>query len=403
MIESMIRIAAFGTIFFRIAKLINEAADIRIEVYIYETDYYLILHELDGSEDWLHTVNPKVRKISNLLPGRFWKAMKVSADLYLLSDDALLFAFPSERSKAIFLPIGYDLTTMPFPTLAVKRSFSFGAKIKMVLIGYIQRSRIRVSQEVWASPFPVFLTSLKKIRRNLSSSEFMPIPLDFSSHNAKKIDSNYLTKEILGLKNDCFLVFCPGRLMITKNRKDLVTGQTKGTDKAIRGFLKFSKIFGAQTKLILIDNQNSPDRQQILDLVSELNAEPLIHWVKNTSPGSRLSNLEMANIYAISDVVLGDFGSGWFGQTGIEAGAHKKPFITCIEDSFMKKHFDSNPFLIANSEDEIALLLKKLFESPSLRQENGKLMGIWYGDYFSNSVVYEWFRRRILASSTQIR
>jgi hypothetical protein len=73
-----------------------------MDVYIHANDYKTFKSEIRSDEDFLHPLDIEAKRIRNLSKGIFWKKQGVSADLFLLSDDAPLFAFPKGRSKTVF-------------------------------------------------------------------------------------------------------------------------------------------------------------------------------------------------------------------------------------------------------------------------------------------------------------
>ena len=183
--------------------------------------------------------------------------------------------------------------------------------------------------------------------------------------------------------------------MMTKSVTDLLTGQTKGVEEALHGFLKFQETTCADSLLILVDNSFSPDKEKIIKLISNLGAESLVEWIKSPVLSNRLTNTEMASLYQCCDVILGDFGSGWFGQTALEAASHGKPFISHMDPEFMYEHFGLNPFTLANTLDEICQQLKELYVSSEQRQLKGLEMRKWYADFLSEDVVRRWYQHEI--------
>ena len=223
--------------------------------------------------------------------------------------------------------------------------------------------------------------------------EFVPFPINYQSHSGG-IEAGSSPDLLSGFENQ-FLVFFPGRLMNTKTERDLLTGQTKGAEEALRGFLKFQETASANSLLVLVDHSYSPDKESIMQIISNLGVENLVVWVKSPISNSRLTNTEMASIYRRSDVILGDFGSGWFGQTAIEAAAHGKPFISYMDQEFMYENFGFNPFTLARTPDEICQKLTELYVSSEQRKLKGLEMGKWYEDFLSEDVVRRWYQHEI--------
>jgi glycosyltransferase involved in cell wall biosynthesis len=385
----MIKVACFGFSFYRIARLVNLDPNIRMDVYIHAKDYETFKSEIREDENFLHPMAVEVRNFHNLFKGNFWEDQGVSADLFLLSDDAPLFAFPKGNSKTIFLPIGYDLTVQPFPALAIRRSRTLIGKLKLLVIALIQKRRIRSMDHIWASPFPVLANSLERIRNDVVLDKFVPFPINYQAHNPRIVADS--SDDPSSDFEDKFLVFFPGRLIITKSETDLLTGQTKGAEVALRGFLQFQESCCHDSLLIFADNSLTPDKEKIVQLISDLGAEHLVVWSKGSASGNRLTNDEMASIYRRCEVILGDFGSGWFGQTALEAAAHGKPFISHIDPEFMFEQFGFNPFLLARTPEEIGQRLIELYLSNNNRQLQGIQMRKWYENFLSEDAVRRWF------------
>jgi len=394
----MIKVACFGFAFYRIARLVNDTPDIRMDVYVHAKDYEIFKSEILEGANWVHPIGSEIRKLRNLRKGKFWKTQGVSADLYLLSDDAPLFAYPQRNVKTVFLPIGFDLTVQPFPSIATKNSKTAILKLKRFVIAILQNKRIRTMDRIWASPFPVLAQSLAKIRKDVTLEKFLPFPINYQAHT-RSIEF-HSSPDLLSNFEDRFLVFFPGRIMITKSETDLLTGQTKGVEEALRGFLKFQETACTNALLLLVDQPFSPDKEEFIKLVNILEAEDLVVWIKSTTPGNRLTNSEMASIYQRCDVILGDFGSGWFGQTALEAAAHGKPFISYMDPEFMFEHFGFNPFALARTPDEISQKLIELFVSSEQRQLKGLEMRKWYKDFLSEDVVRRWYQNEIRKAVT---
>ena len=323
--------------------------------------------------------------------------IKIISNVIKNIEDVKTCDFVKKGSKIVFMPIGFDLTTQPFPIISSGNASTLIGKLKLVLIALMQRHRISSVDSVWASPFPVLLRSLEKVRNGkIAFNGFVPLPIHYGAHMGVSKETKEMALDILEGVQDKFLVFFPGRLMVTKSSYDLQTGQTKGADKAVQGFLDFVRFSGANAQLLLIDHSISPDRQRVFDLVTELEGHDLVKWIKSPTSNKRLNNTEMASIYQVSDVILGDFGSGWFGQTAIESGAHGKPFISFIEPAFMVKHFQLNPFVSARDAEEISHALLQLFESSQLRKLKGQEMELWFKKFLSRDALEIWYRAEIL-------
>ena len=183
--------------------------------------------------------------------------------------------------------------------------------------------------------------------------------------------------------------------MTTKSKYDLQSGQTKGAEIAAQGFIDFTKYVKSKIELIVVDNSSSTDSFQIKTMFEENKVSHLVRWISPQENIGRVSSDEMASIYRISDVVLGDFGSNWFGQTALESAVHAKPFISKMDSDFMLKNFQDNPFCLAADASEISSKLLELYENENARSYYGAKMQSWFNNNFDEASVSDWYRTQI--------
>ena len=382
------KIVGVGFTFYKIARLLNPNSVFEMHVYLTSAEVEKARNDFDFCEDWVHEMQDDAMSLKNLRRGYFWKQRFPDAELYLLSDSSPLFASPPKRSKSVFLPIGFDLTEQPFISYAKRRGKNLRTKSKLSLLALIQARRIRHFDEIWCSPFDVFKLALGKLKLKNRIESFVPFPINYEAHRHEN------QTKLLDHKAS-FSIFFPGRVMTTKSIYDLESGQTKGAEIAIQGFIDFIKLSSSNSELIIVDNSSSTDTLQIKKMLERSNVSHLVRWIVPTAEIGRISSTEMASIYKESDVILGDFGGNWFGQTAIECGLHAKPFVTKISEEFMKENFDENPFILVNSSSDVCAALVDLHSSKNLRKEFGGKMNSWFEKHFSEKVVTDWYFKEI--------
>lgn len=382
------RIVGVGFTFYKIARLLNPNSEFEFHVFLTSAEIKRARNDFDFREDWVHEIQDEVMNLNNLRKGNFWKLRFPDAELYLQSDSSPLFASPPKGSKSIFLPIGFDLTEQPFVRFAIRRGHNLRIKSKLSLLSLIQARRIRNFDEIWCSPFDVFKLALGKLKLTNRIDSFVPFPINYEAHS---IDNHH---KFLERKAD-FSIFFPGRVMTTKSIHDLESGQTKGAEVAVQGFIEFIELSNSNSELIIVDNSSSTDTLQIKDLLENNNVSHLVKWITPKSEIGRISSAEMSSIYRNSDVVLGDFGGNWFGQTAIECGIHAKPFVTKISKEFMEENFGENPFILVNSSSDISAALVDLYLSEDKRKKFGRKMNNWFEKHFSEKVVTDWYMKEI--------
>jgi hypothetical protein len=67
----------------------------------------------------------------------------------------------------------------------------------------------------------------------------------------------------------------------------------------------------------LIDRGASPDVDQAKDIVRQLGIEQYVQWLKGPHPYG-FDRAELLPLYSVADVVVDEFGIGWFGSVVIE-------------------------------------------------------------------------------------
>jgi glycosyltransferase involved in cell wall biosynthesis len=251
--------------------------------------------------------------------------------------------------------------------------------------------------QIWCSDFPPFNRALNTLGIvNRISNRFFPLPIDFKNHQEIDFDQDKCCDE-LGLRKESFKIFYPNRLMISEKSSDILTGQTKGTDIFLKGFAQYIKSRPDKNiEVIFIKNKGSVSESEVVDLITLLKIEKYIKWVKPKFENPRLGNSELSRIYRISDVVIGDLSSKWFGQTTIEAAFYEKPIIANMEIEYMKINFGFNPFCQASDINDIALELENLIEDKNYSYNKAKEMGDWYNKNFTENQIREFYYKLIL-------
>jgi glycosyltransferase involved in cell wall biosynthesis len=392
-----IKVVFYGPIFFRIAKLLQDNTKLEISLVITQTDYELLTDEVDDLDSKVKLFIINYRIFKNIKANRLEKQLKFNSDLTIYSEDSLIFCFTPKSEKNIFLPIGYDLTRLPIFYYDEFKTKSLVGKAKKIVIGIIQRQRIKKMDQIWCSDFPPFNRALNTLGIvNRISNRFFPLPIDFKNHQEIDFDQDKCCDE-LGLRKESFKIFYPNRLMISEKSSDILTGQTKGTDIFLKGFAQYIKSRPDKNiEVIFIKNKGSVSESEVVDLITLLKIEKYIKWVKPKFENPRLGNSELSRIYRISDVVIGDLSSKWFGQTTIEAAFYEKPIIANMEIEYMKINFGFNPFCQASDINDIALELENLIEDKNYSYNKAKEMGDWYNKNFTENQIREFYYKLIL-------
>lgn len=387
-----IKVCCYGTVFMRLGYIFENSQEIDFQCWISQKDFNKYCNEFTGEEKWLHVVK---NNIFFLLPGVFWLINKSQADIYVLSQNGILVAFPLKSKRVVFFPMGYDFTVVPFPHMYfklpnIKRPIDLFQKLIRSLI---VRIRLKKIKRIWCTPFPVFLRVFEKLNRRDFMNEFFPIP----THLSLSIPDNDDTISNLDSVNlSCdFLLFNPNRVLLETSPRKLESGHVKGTDISVRAFGNFLSMTSLNARMILID-RGEPDTKIINGLITELGISNNIIWIKPKNAKKGLSRSEMSKIYEKSDLILGEFGAGWFGLTTIEAAFFSKPIICFADKEFMSRFFAFNPFLSSKNVSEITSYIELLSISKDSRLRYGELSRKWFDNYFSDEALEKFWSKKFL-------
>lgn len=386
-----IKVGCYGSVFLRLGFIFERSEEIELEVFISPKDFARYSGELNPNLRWLHVVKSR---FIYLIPGMFYSLNRKRFDIYLLSQNGILVAFPHDAAKTIFYPNGYDLTVAPFPNRYFKKHMLLRPLnlFQRLLRTFILRQNLKRVSEIWCTPYPIFVKALNKLDRKVSIQKYFPNYINMFYPYLDKIE----IRKKLGLQINDFVVLNPNRFLIERTSKKFETGHIKGNDVAIKAFAHFLKNIGGNSRLILID-RGEEDLKLAHRLIDSLGIGDKIIWINVKPPNKLLSRSEMAELYSISDVVFGEFGAGWFGLTTVEATFFSKPVICYVDKVLMSKFFDYIPFISSKNYIQISEILKKFYESEDYRLSVGSDSRRWFDLYFSEKSI-ELFWKNILLS-----
>jgi hypothetical protein len=387
-----IKVSCYGTTLMRLGYIFENSEEIDFQCWISQKDCNKYRNEFTGEEKWLHVTK---NNIFFLLPGLFWITNKSQTDIYVLSQNGILVAFPLRSRRVVFVPTGYDFTVAPFPHMYFKLP---SVKRPMVLFQRLIRSlmiriRLKKIERIWCTPFPVFLRVFEKLNRRDIVNEFFPVPTHL---NLLISDTNDTVSNFDSVNLSCdFLLFNPNRVILETSTRKLESGHVKGTDISVRAFGNFLSMTSLNARMILID-RGEPDIKIIKGLITELGISNNIIWIKPYNAKTGLSRAEMSKIYEKSDLIFGDFGAGWFGLTTIEAAFFCKPIVCFADKEFMSRFFAFNPFLSSKNVSEITSYIEFLSLSKDSRSGHGAISRKWFDEYFSDKALEKFWSEKFL-------
>jgi hypothetical protein len=301
-------------------------------------------------------------------------------DLLIVSEDGVIFAEAS-GCRYVFVPLGYELARF------ASRGNDFHGLfflLRNVFSKYKLRKGVVASKYILANDFPVFRKAISSLHlQNKWMPKFVPTPIDWSVFDSEvKLENQFFQKKT-------FNIFYPNRIIFTKSEVEEETGQTKNTGLAIWGYKRFKEIARCESKLHIIRRGRDEDLFLLDALIQELDLSESIVWLGENRP---LTSEEMKRAYLNANVVLGDFGSLWFGKTTIEAFSQGKPVICKLDRKLVNNLNIEKGIFLVNTADEIAHYLGLLSEMSNIdAQELAYSLRTLYENKFSRIAVQKFY------------
>lgn len=292
------------------------------------------------------------------------KLKKEKYDAIIVSDVGVWMAPFVKNSKFFFWTTGADVTRIPFPSTFGFLYKGIKSKLKAWYMAFLQRWGIKHIDYFMTQPFMPFQFALQKLSvpQEKVVNAYFPIIIDlkifkFNADFKTKIDPSNYSK----LENFKFKIFHPSRLMIKKNSALYNAGQWKGNEMLLRGLSAFIDKYNTDDICIVLpDRSYSEDVDLFSGVVEKLHLQKNVVWVKGqTSEG--FNKEEMVALYSSSDLVVDEFGVGWFGSVVVEAAACGRPVMCHLDDEVMQQLYPWHPILSVNTPEKISEEIAKLY------------------------------------------
>ena len=419
--KNPIRVAFVGNIannFFREVHALQRCTDIDAVLYM-ASEPGTSNTELPESDDpklagnypdWIRIL-PKLPLLSPALYFRWWPkpssicklfAELDSYDICILSGLEVIF-IPHLSTKTIYRATGSDLTVFPIfsfkeycqlrpnisPSLFRNPLKFIHQFISYNLMRAAYRKAIRSANYINSSPADPYRIALDE----LGVSKKRRIDMFLLAINTRLFlkDANKAAKAASrwGIEGFNFVVFMPSRLMIRDTNLHVRTGQWKASDQAIYQYKALLESLSDEerSKVILLipDRTHSDDLQLAKKLICNQKIEENVMFLKGDSQAG-LTRDELIQLYSLSDVVLDDFGSGWYGSVVVEALACSCPTITYASEAVMER-FPWHPIQIAKTSEQIYQSLKFLYSHAEKRKDIANRSRLWIEEFHSEKSV----------------
>jgi glycosyltransferase involved in cell wall biosynthesis len=332
---------------------------------------------------------------------------KLNAEKYdaiLVSDVGVWLAPFLKDTKFYFWTTGADITRMPFPL-----TFNFlyktpMAKIKALAMAGIQRWGIKNIDYFLTQPFLPFKYALEKLKipSNKIAKAYFPIIIDLDifkyNENYKEKLHNDNVKKIEKFK---FKIFHPSRLMIKKDKALVNSGQWKGNEMLLRGLKSFIDKYAVKDIAIILPNRvHSIDVDLFHTYIKDLKLEENIVWVDGQTKEG-FNKEEMVALYSCADLVVDEFGVGWFGSIVVEAAACSRPTMCYLDTSVMEQLYPWHPIISVNTPETIAEEIAKLYYNKDYFTEKSNSSHAWAKEFHSQEKTGEIYAKQLTTLLTK--
>lgn len=319
---------------------------------------------------------------------RFVRKLKSeNYDAIIVSDVGVWLSPFIGNSKFFFWTTGADITRMPFPGTFHFLYKGIKAKLKAYYMAFIQRWGIKHIDYFMTQPFRPFQLALEKLHvpNEKIINAYFPIILDLDIFKYNPRYSEILPAEInRQIEKFKFRIFHPSRLMINKNDALVDAGQWKGNEMLLRGLREFMDRNNTNDICIMLpDRIHSKDVEQFKKIAEELNVQDNVLWIKGRSDEG-FNKEEMAALYSAAELVVDEFGVGWFGSVVVEAAACEKPIMCYLDEVVMYKMYPWHPVISVNTADGIATEIGKLYFDKSYARQKASDSRRWAEEFHSS-------------------
>lgn len=404
-----LRFGFYGAIFLPIVDALRKHTEHDVDLLIDSGSSVreTILKDLRSLEapDWLK-VGPFLSRKSLSRP---WAAhltkMLDEYDVLVVAEHGALFAQFTDRPY-YFLPIGGDLTLLPFPLFSRVSRRSLKEWATALWIGIWQRRGIRRALEIWTAPWPPFLEALERlsIPPTHLCDDLLPIGIESPLFDVQAIEPEVArTRTPLCGRSHELTILHPSRLMMNTHPALVASGQWKRNEVVFQGFAQFrSEHPEVDAVLVVIDQAFSPDREAAKRLCGTLGIQDSVEWLSPDRGASAFSWSQMADLYAQADVVMDDFGRGWFGNVVVEGLLSGCIVISYVDEAVMARLYDWHPIQNANGPSGVAAALEAALNEEH-RQELKEAGPRWIREFHGSEAIGRLYGKKLDELTRQYR
>jgi len=388
------KVALYGNTcnnFYTLAKAMRSVLRLDVHLYINSTADFQNLPESDDPElkdnypDWIH-LSPKwnIRDFVTRYSKCFIDELN-NYDVVFLSQMGVILS-PYIKGTSIFYVTGGDLTQIPFPSKFPKIFKTVKDRVIGEYIGVLQRRGIRKAKKILTQPFFPFVRALKEIgvdQRRVSKGYF-PILMDLNVIKATRDPLSSIDQVNRTLLTPFrHIIFHPSRLNMDKSAGSINSGQWKGNDTLFHAFALFLKKYNVTDACIAMpERKHSVDIGKAKEIIADLGITNNVVWLQPPTPDG-FPRSQLMNFYSLADVVVDEFGIGWFGSVVVEGLACRKPTICYVDEDVMRELYPWHPILSSKNPEEIADIMAKFLLDKEAAAAQGEISRQWAEEFHS--------------------
>ena len=388
------RLALYGNTcnnFFAVGRALRRASDIDVHLFIDARSEFNQLPESESPElkdaypEWIH------KGAYETVAARVWPGASPlvreleTFDLVMVSGPGVRLA-PFVRRPFVFYVTGWDLTVSPFPIRFLSRQQGMVSKAAALFGGYWQRRGIAAVRELWSQPFSPFQTAAQRLHvpPDRIAARYFPIMIETDRYVCDPAACQSPDPNVRRLvDNHDFIVFHPSRMMLNRATRYVDTGQWKGNDRLFEGFARFIAANpSARPVLALVDRGAAADLDAARQVIARLGIERHVAWLEGPHAYG-FDRAELLPLYSVADVVVDEFGIGWFGSIVVEGLSMGKPVLCYLDERVMRQLYPWHPVLSPQTPDDIGEVLTSLYSDPEARRRLGERGRQWAVEFHS--------------------
>jgi len=169
--------------------------------------------------------------------------------------------------------------------------------------------------------------------------------------------------------------------MTDQHPAKIEAGQWKGNDKLLKGLRIFIDLHNAPDICIMLpDRGHSAEKNFFLTEIERLGLQNNVIWLQGKSQDG-FDKAEMIALYSASDLVVDEFGVGWFGSIVVESAACSRPIMCHLDEESMKKMYPYHPVISVNTPELISEEIAKLYFNKEYSLRKGNEGRLWAKEF----------------------